>query len=645
MTALAPAHTAYPLLSGITCPKDLRGLADGKLEDLAEEIRAFLIEKVTASGGHLGPNLGTVELTLALHRVFDSPHDTLLFDTGHQAYVHKLLTGRAEDFDRLRRAGGLSGYPSHAESEHDVIENSHASTALAYADGLAKARRLAGESDRAVVAVVGDGAMTGGMAWEAMNNIGGTPGRPVIVVLNDNERSYAPTIGGLADHLQRLRAETQDDSGWLSHRRPSAGERTGGSDDGSAGATGPLPVAISLFEQLGFAYLGPVDGHHLRSVEEALQIARDMRVPVVVHTVTVKGKGYEPAESEPADRMHAVGVLDPATGEPRSSGSSPTWTNIFSDELCALGARHEELVAITAAMPGPTGLARFGRCYPDRFFDVGIAEQHAVTSAAGLAAGGLHPVIAVYATFLGRAFDQVLMDVALHRLPVTFVLDRAGITGPDGPSHHGMWDLTLLGAVPGIRVAAPRDAAQLRLLLAEAVTCATGPTALRFPKASVGRDIPAVERRGPLDVLYRSGYPDVLLVTAGPLAEAALEAADRLTGHGVGVTVVDPRWVLPVPPELTGLAARHRLVVTVEDNTRHGGVGTAVARALADAGVTVPIRALGLPGRFIEHGTRGELLAAARLDAEGIARSVLRARAGHPARAAELASAEHVRKV
>ncbi|MEV0263798.1 1-deoxy-D-xylulose-5-phosphate synthase [Streptomyces sp. NPDC050617] len=644
MTTLAPAHTAYPLLSGIACPQDLRGLSAGKLEELAEEIRAFLIEKVTASGGHLGPNLGTVELTLALHRVFDSPHDTLLFDTGHQAYVHKLLTGRAEGFDRLRRAGGLSGYPSSAESEHDVIENSHASTALAYADGLAKARQLAGESDRAVVAVVGDGAMTGGMAWEAMNNIGGAPDRPVIVVLNDNERSYAPTIGGLADHLQTLRTETRDDAGWLSHRRPSD-ETTGAPDGASAGAAGPLPVAPSLFEQLGFAYLGPVDGHHLRSVEEALQIAREMRVPVVVHAVTVKGKGYEPAESEPADCMHAVGVLDPATGKPRSGSSSPTWTNIFADELCALGARHEELVAITAAMPGPTGLARFGRCYPDRFFDVGIAEQHAVTSAAGLAAGGLHPVIAVYATFLGRAFDQVLMDVALHRLPVTFVLDRAGITGPDGPSHHGMWDLTLLGAVPGIRIAAPRDAAQLRLLLAEAVTCATGPTALRFPKSSVGRDIPAVERRGPLDVLYRKGYPDVLLVAAGPLAEPALEAADRLTRHGVGVTVVDPRWVLPVPSELTELAVRHRLVVTIEDNTRHGGVGTAVARALADAGATVPIRALGLPGRFIAHGTRGELLAAARLDAQGIAHSVLRARAGHPARAAELDAAQHVRKV
>ncbi|MFE7122414.1 transketolase C-terminal domain-containing protein, partial [Streptomyces sp. NPDC057654] len=416
-------------------------------------------------------------------------------------------------------------------------------------------------------------------------------------------------------------------------------------DADGAGVGGPLPVALSLFEQLGFAYLGPVDGHHLRSVEEALQIARDMRVPVVVHTVTTKGKGYPPAETEPADCMHAVGVLDPDTGKPRGGGSAPTWTTIFSEELCALGAEHEDLVAITAAMPGPTGLARFGRCFPDRFFDVGIAEQHAVTSAAGLAAGGLHPVIAVYATFLGRAFDQVLMDVALHRLPVTFVLDRAGITGPDGPSHHGMWDLTLLGAVPGIRVAAPRDATQLRLLLAEAVTCASGPTALRFPKATVGRDIPAVERRGPLDVLYRAGYPDVLLVSTGALAEPALEAAALLTARGVGVTVVDPRWVLPVPSELTDLAVRHRLVVTIEDNTRHGGVGTAVARALADTGVTVPIRALGLPGRFIAHGTRSDLLADARLDAQGIAHSVLRARAGHPARAAELDDTSHVRRV
>ncbi|MER5886701.1 1-deoxy-D-xylulose-5-phosphate synthase [Streptomyces sp. NPDC001941] len=607
---------AFPLLCELDCPKALRGLSQEALASLAEEIRGFLIERVTAVGGHLGPNLGVVELTLALHRVFDSPHDTLLFDTGHQAYVHKLLTGRVADFDRLREHGGLSGYPSRTESEHDVVENSHATTALSYADGLAKARQLQDQQDRAVVAVIGDGAMTGGMAWEAMNNLGARQDRPVVVVLNDNERSYAPTIGALADHLQQLRGDGADSVDWLLDGAPSALPR-------------PLPVAGNLFELLGFAYLGPVDGHHLPSVEEALQVARELGRPVVVHVVTVKGRGYAPAEADQAERMHAVGVLDPASGLPRTA-SKPTWTHVFAEELSLLGERHRDLVAITAAMPGPTGLAAFGNRFPERFFDVGIAEQHAVTSAAGLATAGLHPVVAVYATFLGRAFDQVLMDVALHRLPVTFVLDRAGITGPDGPSHHGMWDLTILGAVPGMRVAVPRDARQLRELLAEAVTCADGPTALRFPKAGAQGDLPALERLGPVDVLHRSGVRDVLLVTVGPLAAPALEAARSLAATGIGVTVVDPRWVLPVPHQLVELAARHRLVVTVEDNTRSGGAGTAVARALADAGSTVPVRVLGLPGRFIPAGQRTDLLAAAGLHPAGIVHAVLRARAGHP---------------
>ncbi|MFE0104905.1 1-deoxy-D-xylulose-5-phosphate synthase [Streptomyces sp. NPDC059009] len=636
----APVTHDYPVLRRVSGPESLRSLSGEEREQLAAEIRAFLVEHVCASGGHLGPNLGVVELTLALHLVFDSPSDALLFDTGHQAYVHKLLTGRAPGFRRLRQAGGLSGYPSRAESPHDFVENSHASTALSYADGLTKAHHLAGEADRSVVAVIGDGALTGGMAWEAMNNIGGAPHRPVIVVLNDNERSYAPTVGALADHLQHLRGDTTDTVDWLldapgSPNRPPgvAGGGVSGVNgvSGVSGVSGPLPVARTLFELLGFAYLGPVDGHHLPSVEEALRIARDMRVPVVVHVVTVKGKGYEPAEADASERMHAVGPLVPQTGGPRSSTPAPpTWTRVFSEEICRLGEGRRDLVALTAAMPGPTGLASFGERFPERFFDVGIAEQHAVTSAAGLAMAGLHPVIAVYATFLGRAFDQVLMDVALHRLPVTFVLDRAGVTGPDGPSHHGMWDLTVLGAVPGMRVAVPRDAARLRELLGEAVADGRGPTALRFPKATAGADLSAVERIGSVDVLRHSRNRDVLLIAVGPLATEALAAAQHLSALGVGVTVVDPRWVLPVSADLTRLAARHRLVVTVEDNTRAGGAGTAVARALADAGSTVPVRVLGLPGRFLAHGGRADILAAAGLGRSGIVHSVLRARAGHP---------------
>jgi len=607
--------TRYPLLEKTLTPKDLGDLTGAELSELAEEARAFLIENVCANGGHLGSNLGVVELSIALHRVFTSPADTLLFDTGHQAYVHKMLTGRASQFASLRHSGGISGYPSRAESEHDVIENSHASTALSWADGIAKARQIAGEGERRVVAVVGDGAMTGGMCWEALNNLACGQDRPVIVVLNDNERSYAPTIGGLADHLAALRGGSPDMVDWLVASEPELSEMPG-----------PLPVARSLFELLGLAYLGPVNGHHLPSVEEALRIARDMQVPVVVHVVTIKGNGYGPARADTAEHFHAVGPIDAATGRPRAVGSAPTWTNVFSKALVELGAERENLVAITAAMPGPTGLAAFAERFPERFFDVGIAEQHAVTSAAGLATGGMHPVVAVYATFLGRAFDQVLMDVALHRLGVTFVMDRAGVTGPDGASHHGMWDLTILGAVPGMRVAAPRDAGQLKELLTEAVDYDDGPSALRFAKASASGPIEALERQGPVDILYAGGR-DVLFVPVGPLASAALGAA-RILGTQMRCTVADPRWVLPIAPELVRLASRCRLVITIEENTRAGGFGTALARALQDAAVTTPLRALGLPGRFIPHGSRAELLAEHGLTATGIVHSTLRAHAG-----------------
>ncbi|MEV3855315.1 1-deoxy-D-xylulose-5-phosphate synthase [Streptomyces sp. NPDC050095] len=580
-------------LASLTGPAAVRAIPAGELPALAGQIRQFLVEKVCAAGGHLGPNLGVVELTLALHRVFDSPRDALVFDTGHQAYVHKLLTGRHKEFDTLRQAGGLSGYPSRAESVHDRVENSHASTALSYADGLAKARELTGESDRAVVAVIGDGAMTGGMAWEALNNIGSTPQRPVIVVLNDNGRSYAPTTGALAAHLKVLKQD--------------------------AGAE----ACQNLFTDLGFTYFGPIDGHDTTGLEAVLRRARAMRRPVVVHVMTVKGRGYRPAESDEADCLHAVGTIDPATGT-APKPSTPSWTSVFGQELAQVAGEREDVVAITAAMLRPTGLHLMQQKFPERVFDVGIAEQHAVTSAAGLAMGGFHPVVALYATFLNRAIDQVLMDVALHRLPVTFVLDRAGITGPDGPSHHGMWDLSLLSAVPGLRIAAPRDPARLRSLLRAALDMQDGPTLLRLPKAPAGNDIDAIARMDGLDILHRStGRPlDVLLVAVGPMAEAALGAAAMLEAKGLGITVVDPRWVIPVNPALPALAARHRLALTIEDNSRTSGAGSAIALACRDAHVRTPVHVLGLPRAFIPHSPRKDLLAQAGLDAAGITQAV-----------------------
>ncbi|MFE7123172.1 1-deoxy-D-xylulose-5-phosphate synthase [Streptomyces sp. NPDC057617] len=584
------------LLSRIEGPDDVRALPSGLLPALAHEIREFLVEKVCAAGGHLGPNLGVVELTVALHRVFDSPREPVLFDIGHQAYVHKILTGR-QDFGRLRQRGGLSGYLRRAESAHDWIENSHASTVLGYADGLARARALSGIRDP-VVAVIGDGALTGGMAWEALNNLG-TAELPVIAVLNDNGRSYAPTGGGLGAHLAELRNRAV----------PAA----------------PAPGTGNVFTGLGLAYLGPVDGHDVEAVESALREARALHRPVVVHTVTVKGKGYSPAEDDEADRLHAVGRVDPLTATPLST-PGPTWTSVFAAELAALGAEREDLVALTASMLRPTGLLPFAERFPERVFDVGIAEQHAVAAAAGLALGGRHPVVALYATFLNRAFDQVLMDVALHGLPVTFVLDRAGITGPDGPSHHGMWDLTLLGAVPGLRIAAPRDGARVRELLREAVATGDGPTALRLPKASAGEDLPAVDRLDGLDILHSAAPlpPDVLLVGAGAMAGPAVAAARGLAGRGVGVTVADPRWVLPVRPALVRLAARHRLAVSVEDGGRTGGAGAALAQACAEAGVSTPVSALGLPRDFLPQGSRAGLLGDYGLDEAGITAHVLR---------------------
>ncbi|MEV8401482.1 1-deoxy-D-xylulose-5-phosphate synthase [Streptomyces niveus] len=581
-----------PLLDEIATPRDLRPLTPPQLSQLASEIRELMIDAVCRSGGHLGPNLGVVELTIALHRVFDSPRDTLLWDIGHQTYVQKLLTGRAAGFDGLRTRGGLSGYASRAESEHDVIENSHASTALSYADGLARARELSGEGDRAVVAVIGDGALTGGLAWEALNNLGGARQRPVIVVLNDNERSYAPTVGGLAAHLARLRT-----------------------------ATGP--AGANVFEEFGFGYLGPVDGHDIAAVEEALGRARELGGPVVVHVVTEKGRGWETAETNELDRCHVVRATPSSAAAP---ASSPSWTAVFSDEMVRIGAERPDVVAITAAMAEPVGLLDFQREFPARTIDVGIAEQHAAAAAAGLALGGLHPVLAIYATFGNRMIDQMVTDIALHSAPVTLVLDRAGVTGDDGASHNGMWDLTLFQAVPGIRIAAPRDGGRLRELLGEAVAWDQGPTVLRFPKGTTGADIPAIDTTDGFDVLHNAPGRDVLIVSVGPMARLALDVAGRLADEGVGATVVDPRWVVPVNPTLVEAAAYFKQVITIEDSGRVGGVGTAFAQALGDAGITTPVRNFGLPREFLDHGSRAQVLAHCGLTADAVTTEVLAAR-------------------
>jgi 1-deoxy-D-xylulose-5-phosphate synthase len=559
----------------------LRRMSTVDLTKLATELRAVLVDKVRRAGGHLGPNLGVVELTIALHRVFRSPADVLLFDTGHQTYVHKLLTGRG--FDDLRQAGGTSGYPSRTESLHDVIENSHASTALSYADGLAKSFAIKGTYDRRVVAVVGDGALTGGMAWEALNNLGAAPARPVIVVLNDNGRSYAPTVGGLAEHLAALRAG---------------------------------PSRANLFTALGFSYVGPVDGHDVVALEEAFRAAAGLGRPVVVHCLTEKGKGHPPAEEDEADRMHAV--------SPATSAGGRSWTSVFAESIAAIGEDRPDVVCLTAAMALPAGLGEFAARFPARTFDVGIAEQHAVTSAAGLAMGGLHPVVAIYATFLSRAFDQVLMDVALHRLGVTFVLDRAGVTGPDGASHHGMWDASVLPVVPGLRLAAPRDPASLRELLRAAVSISDAPTVLRYPKAKAGPDIPAVRRADGYDVLREEPEAPVLLVAVGPLAGACLAAADELARHDVPVTVVDPQWTMPLHPALLRLAAGYPLVLAVEDTAATGALGARLAQALAAAGERACVATFALPNSFLPHASRDEILRAHGLDGNGIAGTVLK---------------------
>ncbi|MGH1565621.1 1-deoxy-D-xylulose-5-phosphate synthase [Mumia sp. DW29H23] len=614
-------------LDRISQPSDLRDLSDAELDELAEEIRERLIVAVAAHGGHLGPNLGVVELTMAIHRVFDSPRDRVVFDTGHQAYVHKMLTGRASAFDQLRMEGGLSGYPSQAESDHDVVENSHASTSLSYADGLAKANMVTGRPDH-VVAVIGDGALTGGMAWEALNNIAADADRRLVIVVNDNGRSYRPTVGGLANHLARLRTNPRYEPALRAVR-----ERLTNTNNAVGQATYEALHAIKkglkdalypqgMFEDLGLKYIGPIDGHDRPAVEKALTQARTFGGPAIVHVITTKGQGYDIAVANEEDQMHQAKAFDRLTGE--ALAVEPTsWTSVFRDELVRIGDERHDVVAITAAMLSPTGLDAFADKFPERTYDVGIAEQHAVTSAAGLALGGLHPVVAVYSTFLNRAFDQVLLDVALHKCGVTFVLDRAGVTGDDGPSHNGMWDMSILQVVPTLRLAAPRDGSRLRELLREAVTVEDAPTVVRFPKGGVTADVDAIGQVGRCDVLLRDGAEDVLVVAAGPMVRQALDAAALLRAQGIGVTVVDPRWVKPLDPALVDLAARHRLLVTVEDSGRVGGMGSVLTQMLADADVRTPVRVHGVTQEFFDHAKRDVLLERMGLTGEAIAADAL----------------------
>lgn len=616
-----------PVLESIESPTDLVGLTHSQLEALAKEIRAFLIEKVTKTGGHLGPNLGVVELTIAVHRVFESPKDVVLFDTGHQSYVHKILTGRAAGFDHLKQRGGLAGYPSRKESPHDFIENSHASTALSWGDGISRGFKLTGQSERFVVVVVGDGALTGGMSWEALNNISTAKDRNLIIIVNDNARSYSPTIGGLAEHLSTLRVTKGYEKflDWgkeILHRTPVVGMPIYETLHGMKKGIKDIVAPQGMFEDLGLKYMGPFDGHDIGAMEKALSIAKHFGGPVLVHAITEKGRGYSPAIADEAEKFHAVGIVDPETGIPITNGGTQ-WTKVFSEELVAVGKERLDIVAMTAAMMGPTGLDDFQKLFPHRTIDVGIAEQHALTSAAGLAFTGLHPVVALYSTFLNRAFDQLLLDVALHKAGVTIVLDRSGVTGDDGPSHHGIWDLALTGIIPTIHVAAPRDGARLRETFREAIDIHDAPSVVRFPKGAVVKDIEALERIEGIDVLYQAKNRDVLLVSVGALANLAIDVAVQVGREDIGVTVVDPRWVRPLSPTLLAIATAYRSVVVVENGIRHGGIASSLSEMFRDAGLSTPIHSIGVPLEFIEHSKPAEILQDLGITVPDISRSIV----------------------
>ena len=616
------------VLERINGPRDLDSLNPGELLQLCAEIREYLVSAVAKTGGHLGPNLGVVETTVAIHRVFDSPKDSVIFDTGHQSYVHKMLTGR-KDLSSLRQKDGLAGYPQRAESEHDIVESSHASSSLSWADGIAKAYKLTGQYDRYVVAVVGDGALTGGMAWEALNNISDDNDRKLVIIVNDNGRSYAPTIGGLARYLNDVRTDKNyrrlyKFSKKVFYKFGLVGRLVYSAARGAGKGLLSTFAPQGMFPNLDIKYIGPVDGHDLAAMEQALRQARKYSSPVIVHAITQKGKGFDPATLHEDDQFHAVGKINPDTGESLEESSGETWTGAFGDEILKIAEKRKDIIGITGAMLIPVGLDRFAKKYPERVFDVGIAEQHAVTSAAGMAFGGLHPVVAVYATFMNRAFDQVLMDVALHKAGVTFVLDRAGVTGPDGASHHGMWDLSVLQVVPGIRIAAPRDAVTLREELNEAVAVNDAPTVLRFSKGQVGNSIDAIKRTDDgVDVLLQSASKDVLIVTVGAMASVGLQVAELLAAQGIGSTVIDPRWVVPVAKSVIDMSAQHRLVVTIEDGIKVGGIGTRVRQDMRAAQVDTALNEVGLPDEFLEHASRGQIMERVGLTAQAIARDIV----------------------
>ena len=635
-------------LDAIRSPEDIRGLSYRELEDLAGDIRDFIVQAVASNSGHLGSNLGAVELTLALHRVFESPTDAILWDTGHQAYVHKIVTGRSSGFQRLRQADGLSGYPSREESAHDFIENSHASTVLSYAYGLAVARDRGSNDHRHIVAVIGDGSMTGGMAYEALNNLGHSKQR-VIIVLNDNGRSYAPTISNLTQPsavvleqrtpfpdriaerlshgLTRIRMNPlyvqrqRRIEAWLQNL-PVVGQQAEKGVEAVKAAVREFLQPPSFFEALGVRYVGPVDGHDIHELETALRNAEELSSegPIVVHVLTQKGKGYPPAEDDDEKHLHDAPVFDPAIGPPKAVPTG--YTQAFADMVVKLAEADERLVAITAAMPGPTGLLPFQERFPDRFFDVGIAEQHAVTGAAGMAMGGLRPIVALYSTFMSRAWDQIVYDVALHRLPVIFCLDRAGITGDDGPSHHGIYDMALLCKVPGMRVLAPSSAQEVQQMLADAVSLAdNGPIAIRYPKGAA-RQVDANDVGSGFAALrLREGDGSLAILAIGKMVAASLPAAERLAERGIEASIWDVRCCSPLDVDMIRDAARHKRVITIEDGIGDGGVGSTMATAIHAIDPTCRVDILGVPTKFIPHAKPDRVLAQIGLDADGIVRA------------------------